>query len=126
MQMELLERKYIRELASQHDIRLRAAALNNTSPQLLLDLDDELSELTKDLSEEEVKKFDLIYCQEMDALTAMKEVEIAKDKLKIAELEAKTAEVELNQAQEQSEINIISYVVAFAIIFFVGLFIFGK
>lgn len=124
--MELLERKYIRELANQHDIRLLAAALNNTSPQLLLDLDDELSELTKDLSEEEVKKFDLIYCQEMDALTAMKEVEIAKDKLKIAELEAKTAEVELNQAQEQSEINIISYVVAFAIIFFVGLFIFGK
>jgi hypothetical protein len=126
MQMELLERKYVRELANQHNIRLLAAALNNTSPQLLLDLDDELSELTKDLSEEEVKKFDLIYCQEMDALTAMKEVEIAKDKLKIAELEAKTAEVELNQAQEQSEINIISYVVDFAIIFFVGLFIFGK
>ncbi len=124
--MELLECKYVRELANQHNIRLLAAALNNTSPQLLLDLDDELSELTKDLSEEEVKKFDLIYCQEMDALTAMKEVEIAKDKLKIAELEAKTAEVELNQAQEQSEINIISYVVAFAIIFFVGLFIFGK
>lgn len=124
--MELLDRKYVRELASQHDIRLLAAALNKTSPQLQLDLDDELSELTKELSEEEVKKFDMIYCQEMDALTVMKEVEVAKDKLKIAELEAKTAEVELNQAQEQSEIKIIGYVVAFAIIFFVGLFIFGK
>lgn len=124
--MELLERKYIRELASQHQIRLRAAALNNTSPQLLLDLEDETNELTKDLNEEELKKFDLFYCQEMNALAAMKEVEIAEDELKIAKLEAKTAEVELNQAQEQSEIKIIGYVVAFAIIFFVGLFIFGK
>lgn len=124
--MELLERKYVRELANQHDIRLLAAALNNTSPQLLLDLDDELSELTKELSEEEVKKFDLIYCQEMDALSSMLELETSKKLLDVAEIKAKTAEVELNQAQEQSEINIISYVVAFAIIFFVGLFIFGK
>ena len=124
--MELLDRKYVRELASQHDIRLLAAALNKTSPQLQLDLDDELSELTKELSEEEVKKFDLIYCQEMDALSSMLELETSKKLLDVAEIKAKTAEVELNQAQEQSEINIISYVVAFAIIFFVGLFIFGK
>lgn len=125
--MELLERKYIRELAGQHQIRLRAAAINNTTPQLMLDFEDELSELTKDLSEEELKKFDLFYCQEMDALAAMRQVEIENDRLKIAELEAKTAELELLEAQKQAnEINIIGYVIAFLVIFLMAMFLFGK
>lgn len=125
--MELLERKYVRELASQHQIRLRAAALNNTSPQVLLDLEDETNELTKDLSEEELKKFDLLYCQEMNALAAMKEVEIAENELKAAEIEAKTAEVELNQAlQESNDSKFVGYIVAFIVMFLMWIFIFGK
>lgn len=125
--MELLERKYIRELAGQHDVRLYASSLNNTTPQLMIDLQDELDSLTKDLSEEELKKFDLFYCQEMDALAAMRQVEIENNKLKIAEQEAKTAELELLEAQKQAnEINIISYVIAFLVVFLMAMFLFGK
>ena len=127
MIMELLERKYIRELAGQHDVRLYASSLNNTTPQLMIDLQDELDSLTKDLSEEELKKFDLFYCQEMDALAAMRQVEIENNKLKIAEQEAKTAELELLEAQKQAnEINIISYVIAFLVVFLMAMFLFGK
>ena len=124
--MELLERKYIRELAKQHDLRINEAISNNTIPQLMLDLDDELKDLTKELSEDDAEKFEQFYSEEMNALSSILELETSKKLLEVAQIEAKTAEVELNQAQEENEIKIIGYVVAFAIIFFVGLFIFGK
>ncbi|WP_105198978.1 hypothetical protein [Pseudoalteromonas sp. T1lg10] len=125
--MELLERKYVRELASQHNTRLQAAALDNTTPQLLLDFEDELNELTKALSEEDRNEFDRLYYQEMDALAAMQEVGIENNKLKIAELEAKTAELELNEAQrEAEEAKLIGYIVAFVVVFFVFYLVFEK
>lgn len=125
--MELLERKYIRELAKQHDLRISEAISNNILPQLSLDLKDELNELTKDLSEEELKKFDLLYCQEMDALSSMQELETSKKRLEAAEIEAKTAEVELNKAlQESNDSKFVGYIVAFVVMFLMWVFIFGK
>ncbi|WP_418608872.1 hypothetical protein ACNSN2_06880 [Pseudoalteromonas sp. US3C1013] len=125
--MELLERKYIRELAKQHDLRISEAISNNILPQLSLDLKDELNELTKDLSEEELKKFDLLYCQEMDALSSMQELETSKKRLEAAEIEAKTAELELNKAlQESNDSKFVGYIVAFVVMFLMWVFIFGK
>ena len=63
-------------MATNHQARIIVAKKNNTIPQIMNEIQDEIDDLTEDLKGDDLKRFDELYFKELCELSAIAELEI--------------------------------------------------
>lgn len=125
--MELLTQEFIREMATNHQARIIVAKKNNTIPQIMNEIQDEIDDLTEDLKGDDLKRFDELYFKELCELSAIAELETFDNDIKATESEANNAKLEFEKSkQDQKDAKVFGYVILFLLIVLLCALIFSQ